>query len=142
MSIIRWTPHRQLVSLPNELDRFFGNFGVDFWNTDTVWNPAVDITESKDGYEVKAELPGLKKENIKISFEDDVLVLSGERKNEKDEKDENFHRIERNYGKFERCFRLPNDVKSDEIKANYKNGVLTVNIPKNEKAKPKEIAIS
>lgn len=141
MSIIRWTPRASLMSLPSDLDRFFGNFGRDVWNMDTVWNPAVDITESETGYEVKAELVGMKKDEITISFENDVLSLSGERKNEIDEKDKNVHRIERSYGKFERKFQMPKNVKTEDIKASYKNGVLTINVPKAEEAKPKEIVI-
>ncbi len=142
MSLIRWNPYRNLVSLPREIDRFFNDFGLDVWNTDTVWIPAVDITETEDGYEVKAEIPGMKKDEIKINYEDDMLTLSGERNHEKEEKNKNYHRIERRYGKFQRSFYLPKHVKADGIKANYKNGVLTVNIPKSEEAKPKEIAIS
>ncbi len=142
MSLIRWTPRRSLINLPSDLDDFFGNFGLDFWNTDSVWSPAVDISENDNSYEVKAELPGLKKDEIKISFEDDVLTLSGERKSEDEKKEKNFHRIERRYGKFERSFQLPRNVKADHIKAEYKNGVLTINLPKAEEAKPKEIAIS
>ena len=142
MSLIRLNPYRNLVSLPQELNRFFNDFGLDTWNTDTVWSPAVDITETEDGFEVKAEIPGMKKDEIKINYEDDMLTLSGERNHEKEQKDKNFHRIERHYGKFQRSFHLPNHVKADAIKANYKNGVLTVNIPKSEEAKPKEIEIS
>ncbi len=142
MSIIRWTPRTGLMSLPSDLNRFFGSFGQDFWNMDTVWNPAVDITESETGYEVKAELPGMKKDEIKISFDNDVLSLSGERKSEVDEKEKNFHRIERSYGKFERSFVLPKDVNAEQIKASYDNGILTIAIPKSEAAKAKEIAIS
>jgi HSP20 family protein len=141
MSLIRWNPYRNLVSLPREINRFFNDFGLDVWNTDTVWSPAVDITETENGYEVKAEIPGMKKDEIKINYEDDMLTLSGERNHEKEEKNKNYHRIERHYGKFQRSFYLPKHVKADVIKANYKNGVLTVNIPKSEEAKPKEIAI-
>jgi len=142
MSLIRWNPYRNLVSLPRELNRFFNDFGFDVWNTDPVWSPAVDITETKDGYEVKAEIPGMKKDDIKINYEDDMLTLSGERNYENEKRDKNYHRIERCYGKFQRSFYIPNHVKADAIKANYKDGVLTVNIPKSEEAKPKEIAIS
>lgn len=141
MSMIRWTPRRNLMTLPRDLDQFFGNFGIDY-NTDTVWNPAVDIAENDKGYEVTAELPGMKKDEIKISFENDMLTLSGERKNEKEENDKNFHRIERSYGKFERCFHLPKNVKAGDIKADYKDGILTVNVPKSEEAKAIEIAVS
>ena len=142
MSMIKWTPRRSLMTLPSDLDQFFGNFGMDFRNTDAVWSPAVDIAESEKGYEVEAELPGMKKDEIKISFKDDVLTLSGERKSEKEKNNKNFHRIERSYGEFERCFHLPKNVKVSDIKADYKNGILTVNIPKSEEVKPKEIAIN
>ena len=142
MSMIRWTPRKSLMNSPSYLDQLFNDFGMDFQGSDTVWSPAVDIAESEKGYEVKAELPGMKKDEIKISFKDDVLTLSGERKSEKEENGKNFHRIERSYGEFERCFHLPKNVKVSDIKADYKNGILTVNIPKSEEEKPKEIAIN
>jgi HSP20 family protein len=142
MSLIRWNPYRNLAALPRDINRFFNDLGGDFWNSDTVWSPAVDITETEDGFEVKAEIPGMKKEEIKINYEDDMLTLAGERNHETEENGKNFHRIERRYGKFERRFHLPKNMKADSIKANYKDGVLTVSIPKSEEAKPKEIAIS
>jgi len=142
MKLVKWYPHRNLDSLPNEIDKFFGDFGLDFWNTDSVWNPSVDIAESNDGFEVKAEIPGLNKDDIKISFEDEMLKLSGERKFEDEKKEKNYHRIERRYGKFERAFYLPKNVKTENIKAKYKDGILTVNIPKSEEAKSKEIEIN
>lgn len=141
MELMRWYPHRNLASLPNDIDKLFGDFGLDFWNTDSVWSPSVDITESNDGYEVKAEIPGLNKDDIKISFEDDMLKLSGERKFEDEKKEKNYHRIERRYGKFERAFHLPKNVKMEDIDAKYKDGILTVHIPKSEEAKPREIEI-
>ena len=141
MSLIRWQPRSEWMDLPRDLERFFGDFGLDLWKSDTIWQPAVDIVETKDGFEVKAELPGMKKDDIKIEFEDGVLTLTGERKSEKEDKDKNFYRMERRYGKFQRCFALPKNVKVDEIKASYKDGVLTVNIPKAEEAKAKEIEI-
>ena len=142
MSMIKWTLRKSLMNSPSYLDQIFSDFGMDFRSSDAVWSPAVDISESEKGYEVKAELPGMKKDEIKISFKDDVLTLSGERKDEKEEKGKNFHRIERSYGQFERCFHLPKNVKASDIKADYKDGILAVNIPKSEEAKPKEIAIS
>ena len=141
MSLIRWNPYRNFVSLPQGIVRLFNELTNDFLNTNTVWQPSLDITESDDNYEVKAEIPGMKKDDIKISFQDDVLMLTGEKKHEKEEKGKEYHRIERNYGKFERSLRFPNHIKTDAIKANYKNGVLTVSIPKSEQAKLKEIAI-
>ncbi len=138
MSIIRY---RNLMPLPTDLNQFFGNFGLDFWNTDSIWSPSVDVIESENGFEIKAEIPGVEKDEIKISVEDHVLTLSGERKHEKEEKDKNYHRIERSYGKFQRAFQLPNGVQSDAIDANYVNGILTIRIPKSEEVKPKEISI-
>ena len=142
MSLIRWSPYRNLISLPDEVERFFNGFGLDYQNSDSVWSPTVDISETEDQYEVKAEIPGLKKEDIKLSVEDSVLTLSGERKVEKKSDKKNYHRLERAYGRFERSFRLPREVDSESIKASYKNGVLTVQIPKSEAIKPKEIAVS
>lgn len=133
---------RSLISLPNEIDRFFSDFGLDWKNSDSVWNPSVDLSETEDGYEIKAEIPGMNKKDIKISCRDNVLRLSGERKHEEDEKGKNYHRAERTYGAFQRSFRLPHEVKVEEINAKYRDGVLYVEIPKAEKAKPKEIAVS
>jgi len=142
MTLVRWKPSRSLISLPREIDRFFDDFGLNFRDFDTVWSPRVDLAESEDGYEVKAELPGLKKEEIKVEVHDQVLTLTGEKKNEEKSDTKNYHRVERTYGRFERSFRLPKEVKSDEIKAKYNNGILTIDIPKSEETKPKEIAVA
>jgi len=142
MSLIRWNPNRNLLTLPKDLDQFFSDFGLDFRNTDTVWNPHVDIKETDEYYEVKAEIPGMSKKDINIKFRDDVLAITGERKNEQETKNDRYHRMERSYGKFERHFHFPTGVKANDIKANYKNGVLIISIPKTEEVKPKEIAIS
>jgi HSP20 family protein len=141
LSLVRFNPYRNLVTLPRDVDRFFEDFGLDYSRSDVVWSPTVDLIESENGYEVKAELPGLEKKDIKLTFEDERLTLSGERKYEKEDKKKNYHRVERAYGKFERSFYLP-DVKGDEIKADYKEGVLTVSIPKSEATKPKEISVN
>lgn len=139
MTLIRWNPFRTLASLPLEVERFFEDFGL---SNDTVWVPSVDVTETDDAYELKAELPGLKKEDIHVSVEDNVLCLKGEKKQESESKTKSVHRIERMYGKFERSFRLPNGVKANEIKAKYENGILTVRLPKSEEAKRKEIPVT
>jgi HSP20 family protein len=142
MTLVRYQPLRQLLSLPEELNRFFGSYGLDWASSDVAWVPSVDVAENEKEYEITAELPGLKKEEIGISFEDHVLKLHGERKQEEDSKKGNVHRVERNYGRFERVFRLPEDANSEAIKAKYENGVLTVQIPKTEKAKPKAVEIA
>jgi HSP20 family protein len=142
MTLIRWNPYRHLASVPLDMDTCFdpSRFGIGL-NSDTDWSPSVDVVETQEGYEVKAEVPGIKKEDIHISFEGGLLTLKGEKKQESEEKDRNYHKVERAYGRFERSFRLPDGIKADAIKAKYDNGVLTIAIPKAEEAKPKEIAV-
>lgn len=105
------------------------------------WVPLVDIEENDKEYVIKAELPEMKKEDIKVSVEDDVLCISGERKHEKEEKGKKYHRVERSYGCFERSFTLPDDADGTKVTAEYKDGVLKVHLPKSEKAKPKAIEV-
>jgi len=138
---------RDFLSLRDEIDRMFD----DFFGTlperlttgwENVWSPSVDISETDDEIIVTAELPGVKKEDIKISLQDNVLTIRGEKKQEKEHKDENYHRIERAYGSFQRSFTLPTPVNTDKIKASFKDGVLKIQLPKTEEAKMKEIPIS
>jgi HSP20 family protein len=105
------------------------------------WSPLVDITEDEKEYVIKAELPELKKEDVKISVQHDVVSISGERKSEKEEKGKKYHRVERQYGRFVRSFTLPEDSDGSKIAAEYKDGVLKVRLPKSEKAKPKSIEV-
>ncbi len=140
MTLIRWRPVRDIASPVFDPDRFFNDFGFEKWQSDIVWNPSVDLSETENDYKVKAELPGLSKDDINISFKDDMLVISGEKKQENEEKENNYHRVERRYGKFQRAFRI-HDANADEIKAEYKDGILTIDVPKSEKTKPKQIAV-
>jgi HSP20 family protein len=145
MAITRWSPFRDVVSVQDEMSRLFDDvFGQRparvQW-TDGIWNPSVDVTEDKDSVVVKAEMPGLNKDDIKISVQDSILTLKGEKKQEKEEKETDYHRIERSYGSFCRSFQLPTTVRADKIKANYKDGVLSIILPKTEEVKPKEIPI-
>ena len=142
MTLVKWNPIKNLISFPDEIERLFSDFGLNYDESDIVWSPSVDVSETENHYEVKAEIPGLKKEEIKVTVEDNVLKLSGEKKHEEETNKKNYHRIERSYGRFERSFWLPKEVKKEEIKASYKNGVLELVIPKAEEVKPKEIAIS
>lgn len=142
MKLVRYNQMRNLISLPYEIDHFFDDFGLGLKTQDTVWNPSVDLSEADDHYEVMAEIPGMKKDEIKISVKDNVLILSGEKKQEEKSEKKNMYRVERMYGQFERSFTLPKNVKADEIRAKYKNGVLTVEIPKAEEVKPKEIVVN
>jgi HSP20 family protein len=109
--------------------------------TFSSWTPAVDIAEHDDEYLVKVELPGVNKDEVKLTLENNILTIRGEKKQEKETKKENYHRVERNYGAFQRSFTLPVAVKSDKIDASYKDGILTVSLPKAEEAKPKQIEV-
>ena len=105
------------------------------------WSPLVDITEDEKEYIVKAEIPEMKKEDIKINVHDDVLAITGERQYEKEEKGKKYHKVERAYGSFMRRFTLPEDADGSKVSAEYKDGILNVHLPKSEKAKPKAIEI-
>ncbi len=144
--LMRWDPFREISSLREEVDRlfdaFFGRQAEKMLRKrEAFWVPAVDIEETENEFIVKAELPGLKKDEVKLSISEDTLTISGERKMEKEEKGKTYHRVEMNYGKFERTIRFPTEVVPDKAKASYKDGILTITVPKSEKAKGKEIEI-
>ena len=132
---LAWPTFGRLANLQEELDRLFES-------PMTGWAPALDVHEDKDAYVVQAELPGLKREEIEVSLQDGALVISGERQAEKVEAGVEVHRQERFYGKFQRALSLPEPVAADKVKADYKDGVLTVTLPKSEEAKPKKIDVS
>jgi len=124
-------------------DRFFSR---DVWSNDedisrTDWYPTVDVSENKDEYLLNVDLPGLSKEDIHITFTNGMLKLEGERKKEKEEKERNYHRVERVFGKFCRTFQIPNKVRSEKISADFKDGILSIRLPKTEEVKPKEIEV-
>jgi HSP20 family protein len=125
----------RLSSLQDELDRLFES-------PMTGWAPALDVHEDKDSFIVRTELPGLKREDIEVSLHEGALLISGERKAETKQEGVEVHRQERYYGKFQRALTLPTPVAADKIKAQYKDGVLTVTLPKVEEARPKQIDIS
>jgi HSP20 family protein len=145
MAIMRWRPWGDLVSIQDEVNRLFddsfGRYPARWVESGMRWSPAVDISENKDKIYVDVEIPGMKKEDIKVSLENGVLSLKGEKKQEREIKEENCHRVERQYGSFVRSFELPMPVQADNIKASYRNGVLHVELPKAEEVKPKEIPI-
>lgn len=139
-----WRPFKELTTLRDEMDkmwnRFFGEWpGMEPFKGE--WAPSLDISETKDNIVVKAEVPGMDSKDIDISLANDVLTVKGEKKQEKEEKDENYHRVERSYGAFSRSIRLAREVQGDRIKATYKNGVLKITLPKSEEAKKKEVKI-
>ena len=140
--VTRWNPSQAVVAQPlfRLFDTFFNDAGEDL--ATRTWTPPVDIQETEDAYRIHAELPGMTKDDIQITLENNVLRLSGERKFEKDTKQENYHRIERTYGAFSRSFALPTQVSPDKVEAKFENGVLSIVVPKAEQAKPRKIAIS
>jgi HSP20 family protein len=141
--IKKWEPFKELMTLREDMDRFFNNFfGRSVTeNYEGVWTPVVDIEEDKDNYIVRAELPGLRKEDITISVRGSRLALSGERAYESEDKGKTYHRIERSYGKFVRHINLPNEIDESKVKATYQDGILTVILPKPEAARPREVQI-
>jgi len=143
--ITRWDPVNTLARFQDEMTRFFEEPMLRGFRTPTsltVWTPPVDIFETENELVLKAELPDMNEKDIDVRVEGNTLTLSGERKYEKEFKEENALRMERYFGTFSRTFTLPNTVKLEAIKAEYKHGVLTIKLPKLEEAKPKQIKIA
>ena len=144
-TLTKWSPLRELETLQDRLSTLFArvmpptsgesSFGF------ADWTPAVDVSEDEKEYLIKAELPEVKREDVKVTVENGMLRITGERKFEKEEKDKKYHRIERAYGSFERTFALPEDAKADAVAAEFKEGVLKVHLPKSEQAKPKPLDV-
>jgi len=151
MTLIRWNPTRDLTTFPletlsrqREINRMFDNFfrgGIQDDGAISFLTPAVDIAEGDNEYTVRAELPGVSKDDVRITMQDNILTIRGEKKEEKETKESNYHRTERSYGSFQRSFTLPAHVKSDKIEASHTDGVLTITLPKAEEAKPKQIEV-
>jgi len=127
--------------MDNVFDRFFGEMRWPGRFMSRQFIPALDVSENDDGFVVKAELPGIDPKEVDINLTGDLLTIKGEKKDEKEEKGENFHTIERSYGSFSRSFQLPCDVQEDKIEAHYKDGVLDLRLPKAENAKRKSVKI-
>jgi HSP20 family protein len=146
VSIIRWEPLRELSTLQNEMNRLF-NTVVDAPGASANanlrrWMPAMDLVEDDDAFVLRADLPGMREEDVSIEFEDNVLTLAGERRSEHEERKEGFHRVERAFGSFSRTLTLPQGVDPESITASFDNGVLEVRVPKPEERKPRRISIS
>ncbi len=141
MNLVKLNPARSLYNWGDNLFEDFLNNDRLLSHTRDGWCPAVDITEDDDKYHVRMELPGVIKDDVKISFTEDVLHVSGEKKSEINEEQKNYHHYERRYGKFERAFRIHSDVIDDKIEATFKDGVLNIELPKAEIAKPKLIEV-
>jgi len=148
MPVVRWEPFRDLVSLQDRMNRLFDesyrgrNTTEDDWSLGGSWAPAVDIYEHQGNIVLTAELPGVDPKDVDIRVENNVLTLRGERKWNDDVQRESYHRVERSYGSFTRSFTLPNVVDTEKIKADYKEGMLKLVLPKKEEAKPKQISIN
>ena len=149
MSLVRWDPFRELEDMSDRLNTMFGrsalarSTGPSNKDALTVfdWAPTVDISETPEEFSIKAELPEVKKEDVKVSVDNGVIRIEGERKQEKEEKGKKFHRVERIYGSFLRTFTLPDNVDESKVQAEFKDGVLNVHLRKADKAKPKAIEV-
>ena len=143
--LAKWNPFRELEDIQNRLSSRFGRTSLrglgDESMTVSEWTPLVDLAEDDKEYLIKAELPEVKKEDVKVTVENGVLTITGERKFEKEEENKKYHRIERAYGSFMRSFTLPQDAAGDKINAEFKDGVLKVHLPKSAEAKPKSIDV-
>jgi HSP20 family protein len=148
MAIVRWLdPFRDLSTIQERMNQIFEdalarNRGREEGLRSGMWTPAVDIYENADSVVVKAELPGVEKDQISVEVKDGILSLRGERKFEKEVKEDSYHRIERAYGSFQRSFSLPVSVDQEKVTAKFKDGVLEVKLPKKEQAKPKQIKVN
>uniref|UniRef100_A0A7C2V5T9 Hsp20/alpha crystallin family protein n=1 Tax=Hydrogenobacter sp. TaxID=2152829 RepID=A0A7C2V5T9_9AQUI len=139
--LMLWNPFAEIERIRREFDRLLEEL-VPREEGERLFAPVVDVYETDQDLVVKAELPGVKKENVEVSIRDNALHIKGEKKEEKEEKTETYHRVERVYGKFERVIPLPTDVKVEAAKAEFKDGVLEIRIPKAESSKEKKIEIS
>lgn len=150
MAIVRWEPlgrsampWQAFGNLRRRMDRLFDEFAQD--DSDEVvqsrWLPVVDVSENEDAYLIHAEVPGMVKKDIKITLQENVLTVSGEKRIDREKKNHNYHLVERSHGLFSRSFTLPSKVESDKIKADFKDGVLNVTVPKAAEAKAREIEI-
>jgi HSP20 family protein len=146
MSLVRWDPFRELEDVSHRLNRVFGRSMLGTGGTQDVmtmadWAPSVDIAETTEEYQIKVELPEVRREDVKLSVAQGILRIEGERKAEKEDKGKRFHRVERFHGTFLRTFTVPDNVDDAKIKAEFKDGVLNVHLPKSEKATPRTVDI-
>ncbi len=151
MLLTKWQPIRSLSAWPNPFFSDIDNLLARFWDDyqlktgvlkEAEWTPRVDVYENKDNFVVKAELPGIDPKDLEVRIEDETLYLKGERKLEKEQKEENYYQRERAYGSFARSFSLPSSVNTEKVLAEYKDGLLRLTLPKREEAKPKSIQVA
>lgn len=146
MALIRWDPFREMSALQERMNRLFSDVraqapvrGEEI--VQGAWVPAVDIFETNEAIVLKAELPGITAQDISVEVKDNTLTLKGENKFEKEVKEENYHRVERSYGSFQRAFTLPGTIHQEKVKAKFKDGILEITLPKVEEAKPKQVKV-
>jgi HSP20 family protein len=140
--LMRYSPLMRTNPFGADLDRLFGDLFVDDnGDSPTIWRPRVDISETESEFRVTADLPGVNKDDVNVNFEDDTLVITGERKQETTSEETNFYRTERVYGRFSRSFTFPKGIEIDKIAAKFDNGVLHVSIPKTSESKPRKISV-
>lgn len=147
MNLVKWDPFRELEDVSNRLNRIFGQPSPRSGASNEMlavadWAPSVDISETDAAFLIKGEIPGVKKEDVKVAIQDGMLTIQGERRQEKEEKGRKFHRVECSYGSFMRSFRVPDDVDESKVKAEFKDGMLNITLPKSAKSKPKAVNIS
>ena len=147
MNLIKWDPSRELEDVSNRLNRIFGHSTARAESGQEMlavadWSPSIDISETDAAYLIKAEIPGVKKEDVKVTIQDGMLTIQGERKMEKEEKGKKFHRVERSYGSFVRSFRIPDNANENSVKAEFKDGMLNVTLAKSAKAKAKSVNVA
>jgi HSP20 family protein len=141
MALVRWDPAREVDSLQSEVNRLFDAFFGGNEANRRRWVPAMDLVETDEHLVLRADLPGLNRDDVNIEIKDGVLTISGERKSEHTERSEGFHRVERAFGSFSRSLSLPDGVDADKVRAEFENGVLQIKIPKPEETKPHRVAI-
>ena len=147
MNLVKWDPFRELEDVSTRLNRIFGRFPARAESGNQMlavadWAPSVDISETGTAYLIKGEIPGVKKEDVKVTIENRMLTIQGERKQEKEEKGKKFHRVECSYGSFMRSFQMPDDADENNVKAEFKDGMLNVTLAKSAKAQQKAKAIN
>lgn len=135
------SPWAGFHALEDRLNRIFGGFPLDLESASGTWMPSVDLHEGKDAYTLKADLPGVAKEDLDLSVVDDVITLKGHRSQEQERDEDGYHRIERSYGSFQRAFRIPGGIDAKRVEAKFENGVLTATLPKREENLPKQIKV-
>lgn len=146
MNIIKWDPFKEMEDVSNRLNRIFRRSSDSVQSsresmTVADWSPSADITETDAAYLIKAEIPGVNKQDVKVTVQDGMLTIQGERRMEKEEKGKKFHRVECSYGSFVRSFRMPDDADENSVNAEFKDGMLNVTLAKSAKAKPKSINV-